>query len=81
MEIENQNSETLKNQLKKTKLTMQILTICLIIMFVAVIFVEFTKDGDSKIGMYAAIIFPASFLVIMLDKKYKKIKAELESRK
>jgi len=50
-------------------------------MFVAVIFVEFTKDGDSKIGMYAAIIFPASFLVIMLDKKYKKIKAELESRK
>jgi len=81
MEIKNQNSETLKNQLKKTKLTMQILTVCLIIMLLGVILVEFNKDGDSKIGMYAAIIIPVSFFVITLDKKYKKIKVELESRK
>ena len=38
-------------------------------------------NGESKdFVTYAAIIFPTAFGVIMLDKKYKKIKTELELR-
>lgn len=80
MEVENQNSETLRKQLNKTKRTMQFLTISIIIMAIAVVFVEFTKEENKDFGMYATIILPVSLIIIMLDKKYKKIKAELDNR-
>ena len=80
MEVENQNSETLKKQLNKTKRTMQFLTVGIIIMTIAVIFLEFTKEENKDLGMYATIILPVSLIIIMLDKKYKKIKAELDNR-
>lgn len=80
MEVENQNSETLKKQLNKTKRTMQFLTVGIIIMTIAVIFLEFTKEENNDIGTYATIILPVSLIIIMLDKKYKKIKAELDNR-
>ena len=80
MEVENQNSETLKKQLNKTKRTMQFLTVGIIIMTITVIFLEFTKEENNEIGTYATIILPVSLIIIMLDKKYKKIKAELDNR-
>ena len=49
-------------------------------MTITVIFLEFTKEENNDIGTYATIILPVSLIIIMLDKKYKKIKAELDNR-
>ena len=79
-EFENQNTETLNKELKKTKRVMQILTVCLVVMLLGFGLVGISNGENKDFVTYAAIMFPTAFGVMMLDKKYKKIKTELELR-
>lgn len=79
MELKEENSEVLKTKLFKTKRIMQGLTWCGIISLGFWLYEWIIKDNgiDSLLSMIALGFGCA---VIFLDKKYKKLKVELESR-
>jgi len=79
MELKNENTDALKTKLHRTKRIMQALTWTAIITLGFFIYGWISKDVgiDSSLSL---IVIALSFIVIMLDKKYKKIKTELDSR-
>lgn len=79
MKVEDQKPETLKVQLNKTKRIMQVFTLTIIVMLVFLMYWWLTEN-ESLDSNYPIIIIALSLVVIALDKKYKKIKVELESR-
>ena len=79
MELKEENTEVLKAKLHKTKRTMQILTWGVIIALAFFIYGFIQKDEGFN-SSFSLISITLSFFVIILDKKHKKIKAELESR-
>ena len=80
MKIEEEKPENLKTQLNKTKRIMQIVTLTVVVVTIFLIYGWIT-NSESVSGSYSMIIIALVFVIIMLDKKYKKIKAELELRK
>ena len=79
MELKEENTEVLKAKLHKTKRTMQILTWGVIIALAFFIY-GLIQKGEGFNSSFSLITITLSFFVIILDKKHKKIKAELESR-
>ena len=79
MELKDESSEALQAKLNKTKKILQVLTWCAIITVGFLLYGWLMKDDgiDSSLSMLP--IGFASF-VLIFDNKYKKIKAELESR-
>lgn len=78
MELKEKNTEVLKSDFKKGKRLIQILTILLFTVFGFFIYSLFTSNEDRD--LYSLIIFSLVFIVILYDKKIKKIKTELDSR-
>ena len=79
MELKNENTDALKTKLHRTKRTMQVLTWIALITLAFFIYGWITNDVDIDSSL-SLIVIALSFIIIMLDKKYKKIKAELDSR-
>ena len=79
MELKDETTEALKTKLQKTKRITQILTGITIITLAFFIYGWIMKDEGID-SSFSLITIALVLFVIVLDKKYKKIKAELESR-
>jgi uncharacterized membrane protein (DUF485 family) len=77
--MKNETIEALKSKLNRTKLIMQIATLCIFIMFIYLVYSWFSEELDLESDFSLAIV-GLSLIVIFSDKKYKKIKAELKER-
>ena len=80
MEMKGQNTETLTVRLNTTKRIMQIATFAIIVVFLIFIYQIVSQNEGLVRTWFPILIGPLSIIVILLDKKYKKIKAELDSR-
>ena len=77
--MKNETIETLKSKLNRTKRIMQFITLCMLILFIYLVYSWFSKNLDLDSG-FSLIVIALSLIVVFLDKKYKKIKAELKDR-
>jgi len=80
IELKDENINALKTKLHKTKRIMQVLTLIIIIAFVFFVYEWIIKKAGID-SSFSLIIIALGFFIIVLDKKCKKIKTELESRK
>lgn len=80
MELKNQITEILKSKFKKIKTIVQVLTVLLIILTVILLYGWILKNDEWDITPLITITGPLPLSVMLLDKKLKKIAAELKSR-
>ncbi|MFD2587805.1 hypothetical protein ACFSQJ_12740 [Croceitalea marina] len=78
--MKGQKKETLTVKLNTTKRIMQIATFAIIVVFLIFIYQMVSQNESLDRTWFPILVGPLSIIVILLDKKYKKIKAELDSR-
>lgn len=79
MELKDKSSEVLQAKLNKTKKILQVLTWCAIITVGFLLYGWLMKE-DGINSSFSMLPIAFASLVLILDLKYKKIKAELDSR-
>lgn len=79
-EFKSQTVEALKDNCSKTKRIMQVLTGLILVLTVVLLFGWISKTKGLDSNFYITMIMPLSLIVILLDRKIKKIKEELTTR-